>query len=720
MKAATRKRKPAVLRLAWWAAIDRTLQQTLRAAIERGLSSLRAPEPITLDQWAEKHFYLSGESSQSEGPWVSQPPQRGLLCMMGDDHIEELNLRKSARVGYSKMLMASIGYDAEHKRRSQCLWQPTDDDSDEFCKAEIEPMLRDVKVLQDAFPYFERKNKFNTLNFKKFRHAALYLKGGKSAGNFRRMTLQSAKLDEFDGFDHKIEGSSDPWTLAFKRLEGATYPKLIAGTTPRRKGSSHIEKREIVADVRMRFHIPCAHCGTEHPLQWGGKHVRYGFKWDREDPEQVRHHCPHCLEAMTQADYLEAWEQGVWFSDDGLIRCEARKDHYLWTDDAGTPLLRPPRHVAVHLWSAYSPQTTWTAIVRQFLACMRAKEAGDKAPLEGFINETLGETWEDEADKTEASELVRRAEDYPLRTVPVGGLQIAAGVDTQDDRWEVVAYAVGRDEESWCVDYAVIYGNPADEEEWEAKLGGYLKQPFTHASGAPMLIAATAVDTGGHFTHQAYNFCRQHTAERVFAIAGDPKPGKPIKSRGTWQDVNFRGRVLKKGVRLWKVGTDTAKDLLFGRLRLEAPEPGARRKGYVHLSKHLPQEFFKGITAEVRKSIKTHLGTASRWVKKAAGVRNEPLDCTVYATFSSHALDHHKLAEAQWQRLEAAIAEAVPAPAATAALLATGHVEVRDAASASPAVPVAAVPDKPKKSRLGPARANPNPYASDEWLNRLK
>lgn len=710
---------------AWWHALARPLQLSLRDAIRKGLSSLRTPPPMTLDEWAETYFYLSAESSQGEQKWVSYPFQRAILCWFGDDHIEEVDLRKSARVGYSKMLLASIGYDATHKRYNQALWQPTDDDSDEFCKAEVEPMLRDCKAIRAEFPDFNRKNKFNTLNYKKFRHAALFLKGGKSAGNFRRMTLQRAKLDEFDGFDQKIEGSADPFTLAWKRLEGATYPKLLAGTTPRRKGTSHIEKRELAADVRMQYRIPCIHCGEEHPLLWGGKNVRHGFKWDKEDPEQVRHHCPHCLQPITQGDYLRVAEQGVWVSDCGLYRCTGRP--YRWTDDTGAQLLRPPRHVAAHIWSAYSPQTTWAAIVRDFLSAVRSKEAGDKAPLEGFVNETLGETWEDEADKTEVSELLRRAEDYPLRTVPVGGLELVAGVDTQDDRWEVCTRAIGRDEESWVVDYAVIYGNPADEDEWESKLWkGYLTQPFTHANGASMLIEATGVDTGGHFTHQAYNFCRAHAADRVFALQGDSQPNKPIKGRGSWQDVNFRGRVLKKGVRLFKVGTDTAKDLIFGRLRLEAPPPGQRRKGYMHLSKHLPPEFFTGLTSEVRRQIKTHRGTASRWVKKAAGVRNEPLDTTVYSLFASHALDHHKLAEAQWQRLEASIASAAPAPApaetATPAPLAPGQVQVRDAAASAPAAPAAALAEraKPKRPRMGPPSSTPNPYASDEWLSRLR
>jgi len=367
------------------------LRRSIRAAVAKGLEAMKTPEPLTLDEWAERHFYLSAESSQGEKRWASYPFQRAMLGAMGDDDIEEVDIRKSARVGYTKMLLASLGYDAQHKRRNQALWQPTDGDSDEFCKAELEPMLRDVKVMQSVFPRFMAKSKQNTLNMKKFLGSILYLKGGTSAGNFRRMTLQSAKLDEFDGFDQKIEKSADPFTLAWKRLEGATYPKIICGTTPRIKGLSHIEKREAAADARLRYHITC----------------------------------PHCLGSITQADYLRLWHEGVWVSECGNYRAHGKP--YRWTDGTGTPLLKPPRHVAFHVWTAYSPQATWAAIVRQFLQCIKAKEAGDKAPLEGFVNETLGETWEEEVEKAEAHELQKRAEDYPLRRVPVGGLNWGPG-----------------------------------------------------------------------------------------------------------------------------------------------------------------------------------------------------------------------------------------------------------------------------------------------------
>ena len=228
--------------------------------------------------------------------------------------------------------------------------------------------------------------------------------------------------------------------------------------------------------------------------------------------------------------------------------------------------------------------------------------------------------------------LAKRAEPYNLRTVPRGGLVLVAGVDVQERRFEVVVWAIGAGEEMWAVDYAVLNGNPADERDWAAKLDPYLGGVFTHASGRSMRIEAVAIDTGGHYTHQAYNYCRHREQRKVYAVRGDPLPSKKVKGRATVQDVNWRGQILKRGVRLWYVGTDTAKDLIYGRLQVLEPGPG-----YVHFSQSLPPEFYHQLTAESRVPVRTARGLQFRWVN-TKNRRNEVLDCTVYAIFAAHAI----------------------------------------------------------------------------------
>ena len=94
----------------------------IRRAVRVGLEPLKVEPPLRLSEWAAKHFYLSAESSQQQKKWEAYPFQPGIMDAMGDDRIEEVDVFKSARVGYTKMLLACIAYDAHHKRRNQALW----------------------------------------------------------------------------------------------------------------------------------------------------------------------------------------------------------------------------------------------------------------------------------------------------------------------------------------------------------------------------------------------------------------------------------------------------------------------------------------------------------------------------------------------------------------------------------------------------------------------
>jgi terminase, large subunit len=623
--------------------MSRAPTETSRAVVARllaGLEPLKAQAPQTLSQWAAENFKLSAESSHTQGQWEAYPFQVGWMDAFSDDRIEEVTIRKAKRVGYTKTLLAFIAYNAAHRRRKQALWQPTDDDRDSFVKSEVDPMLRDVEAMRPVL----LSGKEDTLKLKQFLGSVLHTLGGKAARAYRRITVAVALLDEIDGFDQKVEKSLDPITGARGRLEGAPFPKLIAGTTPRVKGVSHIEYREKNADARLTYQIVCPHCQAEHPLLWGGKKVPHGFKWDGADTSTVRHLCPHCHGAITQSAYLRIWAEGVWVSECGQWRYGADQ---VWRAADGA-LTQPPRHLAFHIWTAYSPQRGWPDIVREFLEAAAQAEAGEKGPLEGFVNETLGELWEETFEKADEHALSRRAEAYRRFTVPMGGLVLLTGVDVQDNRFELVTVAVGRGEEMWFVDYSVIPANPSDEREWE-KLDPYLETPFQHASGQTLRIEAAAVDTGGHFTHQAYNYCRTRERRKVFAVRGDPMPSKMVKGKATVQDVNWRGKVLKRGVRLWYVGTDTAKDLIYGRLLVTQPGPG-----YVHFSQDLPPEFYHQLTAESRVPQRTARGVEYKWVNTKRS-RNEVLDCTVYAIFCTHALGLHTYTQKMWERLEQVI-----------------------------------------------------------------
>lgn len=620
------------------------LRESIDDAVKRGLESVAKPAPLRASQWADEHFYLSKESSYTEGRWKTWPFQRGILDCMGHDDIVSVTMRKPARVGYSKMLLAIVGYFSEHKRRNVLIYQPTDDDAEDWVKTELDTMLRDVPIMAKVFPTYLRRSKDNTLRTKAFTSSKTYIRGGKAAKNYRRHTVDVVLLDELSAFDRDVDKEGTPTKLSLKRLEGATFPKHIKGSTPRLRGFDLIDEEHDAAERQFLFHVPCPHCKHEQPLQWGGKNERAGFKWQKGKPETVVHMCARCGVGFTQAEYLSVWEAGRWMTSDGVwIDPECR-----FRTREGSEVAAP-KSVAFSLWTAYSPQATWADIVAEYLEAITLKKRGDITALKTWTNTTKGESFKIEGTKTSADMLRARAkaETYRLRLVPRAALVLTCGVDVQDNRLHLNVYGFGREDETWLIDRRVMYCDPGNWKSWIA-LDTYLATRFPHEGGQYCAIDAVAIDTGGHFTHEVYRYAMLREARRVHATQGSSTYGRPIVAGApTKQDVNVDGQVVRDGVKLWHVGTDTAKNLLHNRLRTVQPGPG-----YWHISHEVEDDYFDQLTAEVRVEQKTARGMVTRWVKPTSNTRNEDTDCAVLALFCAARMKLSQYTDAEWRQLE--------------------------------------------------------------------
>ncbi len=626
-------------------------RETLTAvlhAVGLGLGSLRAEVFQTLSEWAADHFKLAGESSHQKGGWIAWSFQIGILDFMSDDRIEELDVMKSKRVGYTKMITAFVAYNIAHRRRKQALWQPTDDDRDSYVKSEIDPIL-DARDGVPSVQAARRKGGGNddTIKMKKFRDSVLHLLGGKAKRAYRRITVAISILDEWSAFDQTIEKSGDPGGLAKGRLEGAPYPKFVGGSTPGLKGLCHVERAAMNAAGFVRFYIDCKHCGLEHPLAWGGKEKLHGFKWERGNPASVRHVCPHCRKSIRQSDFLQGGlpMPGRWVCEKTGKTFGADR---VWRDAAGMPT-RPPQSLGLHVWAAYSPQRTWESIVKEFEEACDALARGDAGPMQLFVNETLGETWEVVGERTDEHALQLRAEPYALKTIPAGGLVLTAGVDVQRDRWEIDVWAWGRGLESWHVEHHVISGNPASEDDW-APVTAYLSSRYIQAwHGGSLGLSAISIDSSDQ-TQAVYNWVRktQHMLPKLRAVKGRGEDNVPVLGPSSPQEIRFNGKKIPNGIKLWNVGVDSAKDLLLGQLAIEKPGPG-----FLHFSSELPREWFEQLTAEQRILVKVNGKEVFRWVKRRP--RNEVLDNRNYALHAAFGLGLHNYTDKRWSDLEASL-----------------------------------------------------------------
>ena len=178
-----------------------------------------------------------------------------------------------------------------------------------------------------------------------------------------------------------------------------------------------------------------------------------------------------------------------------------------------------------------------------------------------------------------------------------------------------------------------------------------------------MVVRHCGVDTGGHFTQEAYEFCRQRVREGVVALKGSSTRDSVALSRGKKVDTNWRGRVVKGGVTLYLVGGDGLKRTIYARLK-----KGGAGGGVLHFGQNATEEYLEGLTCErlVPRSVKGF--QVLEW-QKPSGARNEPLDLLVYCMALLELVKRRYHRATMWDQLAAAAGAPVPAdgPATTAA-----------------------------------------------------
>jgi phage terminase large subunit GpA-like protein len=148
---------------------------------------------------------------------------------------------------------------------------------------------------------------------------------------------------------------------------------------------------------------------------------------------------------------------------------------------------------------------------------------------------------------------------------------------------------------------------------------------------------------------------RDRGSRGVVAIKGSSRRNSPAVGKGSKVDVNWRGKVIKRGVTLYQLGTDTIKTTLFGRLRHN------ETMGGLNFGLAADDEYFRQLTSE-RQALRYHRGFPIReWVKKA-GDRNEALDCAVYG-YAAMLIYGRKMNKAtMWEQLRVQLEEGKKAP----------------------------------------------------------
>lgn len=514
-------------------------------------------------------------------------------CLSPNSTPQKVVFMKGAQIGGTEAGLNWLSYIIHYAPGPTMLVNPTLDAAKNTSKTRLMPMIEKTRVLRKSIIAPNSRDTGNTIMHKAFKGGFLLLVGANTPTGLRSASIRYLMLDEVDNFPRDTGNEGDPVDLAVQRTATHRNKKIFMVSTPIDKGTSRIEAAFLEGDQRY-YHVPCPKCGHYQRL------VFANLRFDSKNFTEACYECQKCKE------HWHDWQK------DSILR----RGHWV----AEKPFSNGG--ASFHLSSLYSPHgwLSWTELVREFLEVRK-----DPVRLKVWVNTKLGESWEDQGEgNIDPTSLMLRREHFGS-DLPSGVVVLTAGVDVQDNRLEIEIVGWGRNEESWSIDYLVLYGDPSGTALW-TQLDEVLMRRWRHSREVEdKRIYACCIDSGGHYTDHVINYCTPRIQNGVFAIKGDGGQGKPV-----WPATASQSFRTKKPV--YVIGVNDAKDTIMRRLH------NANCDGCWHFPHEREIEWFEQITNEVaRQRFKSGV-LLREWRPRKDGLRVEALDCRVYAYAALRAL----------------------------------------------------------------------------------
>lgn len=455
------------------------------------LSKLRPPPPLTVSQWADRYRVLSAESSAEPGRWHTEkaPYQRAIMDAIGDPHVRSVVVMSAAQIGKTDaFILNPLGYYMDYAPCPVMCMQPTLDMGQTLSKDRIAPMIRDTPRLTGLV---DTKSRYagNTVMKKNFPGGHITIVGANSPSSLASRPIKVLLADEIDRYPKSAGTEGDPLDLAKKRQTTFWDYKTVMVSTPTIKGDSRIEDAYLLS-TQEEWNVPCPECGAYQPFLWEN------VKFDKDDLDKgIGYVCRECGCVSNEYRWKEQGKYGKYVAANP--GAESR---------------------GFHLNTLASTFVGWKEIVTKFIEAKIALDHGNPEQMKVWVNTELGETWEERGIQLEDIELFNRREIYAAE-VPDDVLYLTAGVDVQDDRFEVEVVGWGEGTESWGVRYQKIFGDMLSDQVWD-DLDNFLLRTWHKADGTAYPLLATCIDSGGHHTDEVYRFAKERLNRRIFAIKG--------------------------------------------------------------------------------------------------------------------------------------------------------------------------------------------------------
>ncbi len=444
-----------------------------------------------------------------------------------------------------------------------------DDEALKFCLERLMPSLYACEQVRDLMP----KNLAGSIDRRKAKAQEIH---------FPRMTLEVIGSNS----ESKLQSKPRRWLLmdevrnwpdgalpmVLKRTRAYYNAKRIIISTPFLQHDA-VHQNFLQGDQR-HWHVPCPRCGHSQTVTWDN------IKWDENETTR-----PHGLWDFDELAKTIRWEceaKGCKIEDNPVDRRHfANKG--IWVPHNR---LAPHHHRSYH-WNALIPTwVRWRDLVEEWINANKALSWGDPKPLQTFINETLGQPWEDRMQwGDDSAYLEERKADYRMGDRWDDEKIRFLGCDVQKDYLRYVCRAFGSGGRSRLMDF----GTCRTFDDLRAKI------KELHIDDDNVILDAA------HRTPEVYRAVIDSgyrwkpfwgDEARYFSING-------VKSVWTWNSIDpfigtaMEGKALP--LRLYHWSNPSIKDMLMMMMQ--------GKSSSWEISKHIDPTYVLEVTAEYRQEI---------------------------------------------------------------------------------------------------------------------
>ena len=561
------------------------------------------PENLTVSEFAERNVIMQEGACRGEKfSYRHRPYFREPTDAMGDNrHNCRVVLCTPTQVGKTTAFLNYLYYIITYDPDNTLIILDSAKTAEKLMKVRVRPFLKSqvkLESLQRGLQTeYDKSASANNISLSAGK--SILIGSARSASDLCSFSCKYLLCDETSRYPEVLDKEGDPITLAFQRQETYTRPMAILTSTPTTESCTIWQ--HYLLGTQNRWSAVCE-CGHYMPV--------YYKDIDFTDIENPTYACPKC---------------GIVYDEYTL---QYKLKHAYAPDANPNPLHDKLGRVckSFHVPGTLVPERyTWKYLREKELA---ARQLGTGAYM-SFVNTSLGEIYTPGIDESlDVNRILQCRRYFDKNHIPKWVKFVTCGIDTQDNRFELIILGSDANRKHICfIERKVLLGDLREAQVWTDLLEYLNDFRCTTRDGRTLPIHVSCIDSGGHYTQDVYALCLRSPRLRPVKGVGLNSDSNDLIYRVS--DVPVKAYANGAGrIQLTLVNTYFAKDIIREQLlKIQANNKESDWVISSNIDAQFDPIFFDQMNSEFRE---TQNNGKYKWVCKP-GVRNEALDCTVYA-----------------------------------------------------------------------------------------